>query len=73
MELTTVTCAMTVHYLLFGKIIYYTDLGNRTELIQVSLWISIYWEFLGEIKMVKNISRVKRAEVSSRMAFEQSD
>lgn len=57
-ELTTVTCAMPAHYFLSVARINTIDLSGRAELIQISLWISTHWEFLGKMKVVRIISRI---------------
>lgn len=53
-----VSCDMPAHYFLSVKIINCIDLGSTAELRQISLWISILWKFLGEIKMVGITSRI---------------
>lgn len=67
-------CAIPAQCFLHVTRINCIDLSGTAELLQISLWISIHWEFLGKMKVVKIVSRITvvKTEATSRMAFGQS-
>lgn len=51
-------CAIPAQYFLSVTRINCIDLSGTAELLQISSWISIHWEFLGKMKVVKIIPRI---------------